>query len=393
MGEKAVVSIVSTKGHSFPQIAQAVREAVDLVGGLEGLFSPRDLVVIKPNLVAVPPHRLNGAVTRWEVCRALADLVREMGGRPVIADSAAVGVDTEQVIQATGYACLREKGYQVVDLKAQPRVKWPLPGGKVLAELTSFDLVKEAKAIISVPVMKAHDQTEVTLSLKNLKGLIDDRDKRHLHQVGVQQGVLDLYRAFRPCLAVIDGTFCQEGLGPVHGRTIEMNLILAGRDLVAVDAVAGKIMGFEAEEVLITRWGGEAGLGKMRLEEIELRGRPWQEVHRRFLRLEEDRRVEVEELRLLHAPGTCTGCRNTVLSALFDLKRAKQLDHLRGLTIVTGPEVEIPADTPSEQLIAVGICVPPDRRGHRFVSGCPPNNSWVVEEVVRGRKKARLARD
>ena len=61
----------------------------------------------------------------------------------------------------------------------------------------------------------------------------------------------------------MDGTFCQEGLGPVHGNTVEMNLIMAGKDLVAVDAMAGRVMGFAPEEVLITRYGAERGLGNL----------------------------------------------------------------------------------------------------------------------------------
>ncbi|MDH7500513.1 MAG: DUF362 domain-containing protein [candidate division NC10 bacterium] len=387
MGQRSLVSIVKTAGHGPEEIEAATRQAILRVGGLEGLFGTKDLVLIKPNLVATPPHRLNGAVTRWEVCKAIADLVREAGGKAVIADSAAVGSDTEKVMEATGYLKLREKGYEVVDLKSRPRVMRTIPHGKVLQEVTTFDLVEEAKAIISVPVMKTHDQTEITLALKNLKGLVDDREKRRLHQEGVQQGVLDLYQAFRPALAVVDATFAQEGLGPVHGRTLEMNLIIAGKDLVAVDAMAGRVMGFDPEEVLITRWGAERGLGVMDLDGIDLVGEPWQGVRRRFMRLEEDKRVQVEGLRILHAQGSCTGCRNTVLSALFDMKKANQLQYLQGLTIITGPEVEVPPDVSSEQLIAVGVCVSKDRRGKRFVSGCPPNNAWVVEEIVRGRKK------
>lgn len=387
MGNRSLVSIVKAKGHGLEEVETATREAISLVGGLDALFGYKELVLIKPNLVALPPHRLNGAVTRWEVCKAIADLVREAGGKPVIADSSAVGCDTEKVIQATGYLKLREKGYEVVDLKARPRVKRGMPLGKVLKEVTTFDLVEEAKAIISVPVMKTHDQTEITLALKNLKGLIDDKDKRRLHQEGVQQGVLDLYEAFRPVLAVVDGTFCQEGLGPVHGRTIEMKLIMAGRDLVALDAVAGRIMGFEPEEVLITKWGAERGLGAMELDEMDLAGESWEKIRRPFMKLEEDKRVKVEDLRILHARGSCTGCRNTVLSALFDMKKANQLEYLEGLTIITGPDVEVPPDVSSEQLIAVGVCVSKDRRGKRFVRGCPPNNSWVVEEIVRGKGK------
>lgn len=252
-----------------------------------------------------------------------------------------------------------------------------------MKEVTTFDLVEEARAIISVPVMKTHDQTEITLSLKNLKGLIDDLDKRRLHQEGVLQGVLDLYEAFRPALAVVDGTFCQEGLGPVHGRTLEINLILASRDLVAVDAMAGRVMGFAPEEVLITRHGAERGLGHLDLGQIEIRGEPWEGLQRRFMRSSEDRRVEVEGLQVLHAEGSCTGCRNTVLSALFDMRKANQLGYLRDLMIITGPGVEAPAGISAERVVTVGACVPKEQRGSHFVKGCPPNNAWVVEEILR----------
>lgn len=385
MRERSAVSIVKTDEDGFQSIGKAVREAILQTGDWEKIVSYRDLILIKPNLVAVPSDRLNGAVTRWEVCQAVADLVREAGGRPVIADSGAVGVDTEEVLQATGYGQLREAGYEVVDLKARPRVVRKIPEGRVLKEVTTFDLVEEAKAIISVPVMKTHDQTEITVSLKNLKGLIDDKDKRRLHQEGVLHGVLDLQAAFQTAFAVVDGTFCQEGLGPIHGHTVKMGLILAGSDLVAVDAMAGRIMGFAPEEVLITQYGAERGLGISVLDRIEIRGEPWEKVQRRFLRSAEDKRVEVRGLQILHSEGSCTGCRNTVVSALFDMKKAGQVEYLEDMVIVTGPGVEVPAGTSLDHLVAVGVCVSWELRGGHFARGCPPNNSWVVEQVIKAK--------
>ena len=385
MIERSVVSIVRIEDDAPRNIDKAVREAISLTGDWEKIVSYQDLILIKPNLVAVPSDRLNGAVTRWEVCKVVADLVRETGGRPVIADSAAVGVNTEEVMQATGYLGLREVGYEVVDLKTRPKVVRKIPEGRVLKEVTTFDLVEEAKAIVSVPVMKTHDQTEITVSLKNLKGLIDDKDKRRLHQEGVLHGVLDLQEAFRTAFAVVDGTFCQEGLGPIHGHTVEMGLILAGSDLVAVDAMAGRIMGFPPEEVLITQYGAERGLGISVLDRIEIKGEPWEKVKRRFMRSAEDKRVDVRGLQILHAEGSCTGCRNTVVSALFDMKRAGQVEYLEDMVIVTGPGVEVPAGTSIDHLVSVGVCVSWELRGEYFARGCPPNNSWVVEQVLKAK--------
>ncbi len=170
--KRSVVAMARTPARpSREEVSAGVRKAVELAGGLGGVVSKGALVLIKPNLVAVPPSAESGACTRASVCKALADIVLELGGRPVIAESSARGIDTEQVMEVMGYRLLRQEGYEVVDLKRTKTVKVPVPDGVVLQEVTTFELAMEAKAIISVPVMKTHDQTDVSLSLKNLKGL------------------------------------------------------------------------------------------------------------------------------------------------------------------------------------------------------------------------------
>lgn len=116
----SMVSLVKVKQDDEKGIAEAVRRAVDIVGGLDDIVKKGDLVLINPNLVAVPSGRVTGAISRWEVCKAIADLVMEKGGRPVIAESSAAGVDTEKVIEAGEYTRLREQGYEVIDLKPTP---------------------------------------------------------------------------------------------------------------------------------------------------------------------------------------------------------------------------------------------------------------------------------
>ena len=256
-----------------------------------------------------------------------------------------------------------------------------------MEEFSTWQIVRDADVIISVPVLKTHDQAEMTLSLKNLKGLESDKDKKELHRRGIFKGVADLASALKPALTVIDGIIGQEGLGPLYGIPIHMGLLLASRDLVAADAVASVIAGFRPEEVGTTVYGALKGLGTMDLSQIEVVGETLPNVQRRFLRCSEDERVKVEGLQIMHAPGTCTGCRNTVLSVMFDMKNANQLEYLPGLTVITGPGVEVPPDIPPESIVAVGICVPPERRGTRFVTGCPPNNVGVVQELLGGRLK------
>ena len=371
----------------YETLREAVRQAIDLSGGLDDLVKAGDLVLIKPNVLA-PASPDCGALTSPGVCRAIADLVKERQAKPVIAESSAVGVDTEKAFVSVGFDALRELGYEVVDLKREERAKIPVPDGYVMDEFSTWQLVKDADVIISVPVLKTHDQAEMTLSLKNLKGLISDKDKKEMHKRGVFKGVADLVSVLRPDLTVIDGIIGQEGLGPLYGIPVKLGLLLAGRDLVAADAVASVIAGFQPDEIGTTVYAAQKGLGTMDLDKIEVVGESIENVQRRFLRSSEDTRVAVDDFQILHAAGTCTGCRNTVLSAMFDMKNADQLEYLSGLTIVTGLDVNVPPEIPPESIIAVGVCVPEQQRGERFVTGCPPNNVAVVQEILGGRVQA-----
>jgi len=95
---KSVVSIVRTKRNpGYDEIRTAVDKALDLIGGVRDVIKPGQLVLVKPNLAAPPADREHAVVTSPEVCRAVADVVKEMGARLVIAESSAIGTDTEQI--------------------------------------------------------------------------------------------------------------------------------------------------------------------------------------------------------------------------------------------------------------------------------------------------------
>jgi len=217
---KVKVSIVKTNHHPrYPQILKYVRESLDLIDGIEDLVKPGDLVLINPSWVAPPVEPEAGCITIPEIPRAIADIIGEMDARPVIAESSAVGVDSEKVIQESGYRELRELGYEVIDLKKDKKahVKLPTAGGKVFDEVDCWELTKQADVIISVPKLKTHDQTEMTCAIKKLKGLLTDRGKKAMHRQGLFEGVVDLLSAVKPRLAVVDAIICQEGIGPIFG--------------------------------------------------------------------------------------------------------------------------------------------------------------------------------
>jgi len=389
MSPKATVSIVKTPPRpDYDAVLHAVKQSLELIGGIEDIVKADDLVLINPSWVAPPVEPEAGCITLPEVPRAIADIVRAMGAKAVIAESSAVGVDTEKVIQDSGYRQLREMGYEVINLKAAKKsVAMPTGNGKVFDTVDCWELVGRADVIISVPKLKTHDQTEMTCSIKKLKGLLTDKAKKAMHQEGLFEGVIDLLAAVTPQLTVVDAIVCQEGVGPVFGKPVEMNLVLAGKDLVAVDATCARLIGFEPEETLLTVNAAARGLGVMAADQIEVRGEPLEHVKRRFLRSVEDDPVQVEGFRLIHGEAACTGCRNTVMSALIDMRNADQLMYLPGVTVVTGG-AQLPVDASVDDVVTVGLCMK-DHRTERHVKGCPPNNALIVKAIIGDRAEVK----
>jgi uncharacterized protein (DUF362 family) len=379
---ETIVSIVRTpRQPGRREIAAAVRRAVELAGGLPPAVRTGATILLKPNLVAVPRSRESGAVTHPEICRAVAELVRGKGAVPVIADSAGVGADTEAVIEFMGYGALRRDGYAIVDLKKEKTIRVKNPGAAVLPYLNVFEPALRADAVINLPVLKTHDQTEVTLGLKNLKGLLADDSKKAAHRRGLFRSVIETAAFFKPCFTILDGVYAQEGVGPVFGDPVEMDLILAGADMVALDTVAGLIIGYRPEEVPITVLAAKAGLGTADPGQILIAGEPWESVQRPFRRCSEaEIAPETLPCRLYLGGGTCSGCRNTVISVLVELKERDLLPLLKQKTIVTGrpPREKLPGE-----LLLVGACAGAWRRKGVYIEGCPPENSWIIKEIER----------
>jgi uncharacterized protein (DUF362 family) len=385
---KSSVSIVKTSPDpQYDQIRAAVERATDLVGGIRDIIRPGQTALINPSWVTVIPERGQAAITLPEVTRAVADIVKDAGARPIIAESSAIGVDSERVIAESGYQKLRDMGYEVVDLKKTPSTMVPVKDGKIFKEIESYKLVQEVDAIIPVAKLKTHDQMELTLTIKKLKGLLTDKYKREFHLQGVFEACVDWYGALRPPLSIVDAIYCQEGLGPIFGKPVEMDLILAGRDAVAVDAVGGYVTGFESHEVPITLEAAKRGLGVRDRRDIEVLGESIESVYRRFMRVLEDDRLKIEGFDLMYGEATCTGCRMGIMSSLFDMKESDQLMYLPGITIVTG-DPEIPETIPKDGLVTVGRCVPAGKRSERHVRGCPPNNLDIVQGIIGEREKA-----
>jgi uncharacterized protein (DUF362 family) len=388
---KTKVSIV--KGSKNPQekeIREMVERAIGLIGGLGDIILRGDRVLIKPNIAyALKPGETE--VSDPRVAKAVYDIVVKMGAKPIIGESSAAGVDGEAAFQASGYYDLRDRGYDVVNLKKAKTMILNNPKAKVLKKVRAYRLAKEVDVIISLPVVKTHDHEPATLSLKNMKGLLPDSEKRKFHsKYGLFQGVADLNLILRPNLTIVDGIFCREGLGYPYSKEVEMDLVLAGRDPVAVDTVTLWVMGIDPKQQKDAVLAEAHGIGTMDMDHIEVVGETIEKVMRRFESSAEalQKMLNFQDFKILSSDKMCTGCRGMMFYFLKVLDDQKKLDQIKDLTFILGEHDKLPP-IEREKMILVGVCTERYKNLGRHVDGCPPLSSILMSEVFKGEMKPR----
>lgn len=239
-------------------------------------------ILIKPNLT-LDVSKYRRACTNPEVVRALIDIIRKKGGNPFVGDSSMVGCDTLKTYSISGLKDIcEEKKVDFIDFNRCKPKKLKVDGD-FIKEITIPEDLTDFDKIISVPVLKTHVLTGVSLGLKNMKGIQYRNEKIKLHKKGMKflhQGIVDINIAFKPYLTVIDGSYGMEGAGPVGGNPIKMDLIIASKDIVTADATACKIMGINPYKIDHIKIAEEKGLGKINYKKIY--GENIKKVSRKF---------------------------------------------------------------------------------------------------------------
>jgi uncharacterized protein (DUF362 family) len=371
--------------HQFEAVKESVRQATELIGGLESLITPGDHVMIKPNLLCDANYK-TGATTNPNVIFAVAELCKEFGAKKVtIAEGAAIGNDTDQVFDALGIRELAQKHQcSLVNLIKDEFTYCMNPLGRNIKRIRLPRTFIESNVVINIPAMKTHDALAVTLGLKNLKGVIHQTDKKRFHKWGLSQTIVDLGHLVMPELTIIDGTVALEGMGPVVGQAVNLGLLLASTDTIAADRVAMAIMGFELSEVEYIKLAGEQGLGCDDLAAIQIVGESLEKVKRPFARLSLDPEILKQmDIRLV-ACDACSGCNNAISSYLYGQYLKGNLEKLRGCTLVYGQNPYIPEDNQGK-IIRLGVCT---RNVHLeegiYVPGCPPH-PMHIDDFLSGK--------
>lgn len=275
---KTVVSVVRVG-----EVLESVEKAVELAGGLG--VKDGDVVVVKPNAKNPSPPGY-GIITDPCVVEACVSLAVKQGAKKVkIADGAAYptgAYDTVAAFQASGMAeVARRWDVDLVDLNSYDSLDVDVRDGYVLDWVRVGRSVMEADVVINVPVLKTHRSTLLSACLKNVGvGCATREEKKRLHRLGIDEGLVDVYSIVRPRFNVVDGIVALEGDGPnlPPGKSKPLGLLVAGCDGLAVDSVCAKIMGIDPVKVKHLRLAYQKGLGVIDLEEIEVRGEEIEDV-------------------------------------------------------------------------------------------------------------------
>jgi len=306
---RPIVSVVKIRNGN---VEAAVEHAIDLLGGMRALTKGKERILLKPNLVSPIP----AATTKPVVVRTLARLMKGVHKHVSIGEGSAAaspfnvhGAEVfrtskpdllnpmqQSVFDQLGYTELAKSlGVPLVNLHTGELDDVAVPGAFVFDKITLHRALIETDLLCSVPMMKTHSLAAVTLGMKNLigtyPGAVYQAVRGRMHDAaskvepsGTAAAIVDIVRANKLGLVVIDGSSAMEGNGPTSGTLVPMETIVAGANPLAADMVAASLMGFSPAEVPTFTWANKAGLRPGGLEEIEVRGDPLDSLRRKFVR-------------------------------------------------------------------------------------------------------------
>ena len=252
-------------------------------------------VLLKPNLVGLDP--LGVMNTHPAVIAATRECFLRLGASQVfIGDGPALDRDTEAILESVG---LREHagplGRTFVDLNVDDVKRVPLKTHA--SRLNELYLPKTALGVdflVSMPKLKTHHWAGVTLSLKNMFGIVPGAcygwPKNVLHWAGIDRAILDINAAIRPDFALVDGIVGMEGNGPIQGTPKASGVLVFGSDPVAVDATCCRVMGLIPERVKYLAQAGTL-LGHVNTQKIQQLGESIASVRTPFAVLEAFRQI------------------------------------------------------------------------------------------------------
>lgn len=280
------VSIARCGDYEYPDVKRAVARSIELLGGIGKFVKGGDRVLLKVSLL-MKRRPEKATTTHPAVVRAVAELVKEAGGSPVIGDSPGgyhfyTRKALESVYETCGMIEAAEASGAELNYDTEA-VDVPYPAGRVIKLVKTIKPLLDADKVISIPRIKTHMMTVYSGAVKNLFGIIPGSYKAeyHLRFEDTEEFadlLIDLCLFAKPCLTVMDAIIGMEGYGPTNGTPRKVGLVISSANPFALDAVAADAIGLKSRQVPTIRKSMERGLCPTEAEGIVVLGEKVDEV-------------------------------------------------------------------------------------------------------------------
>lgn len=242
----------------YEKSLDSVRKAVELSNGLEHLPANAK-VFIKPNIVfwtKVVAFPKWGVITTSRVIEEMVMLLKERGinditiGEGIVADPKDKATPAH-AFETLGYNTLNKRyGVKAINVMERPFEKVDLGDGITL----SFNAdILYSDFVVDIPVMKSHNQTVVSLGIKNLKGTIDIPSRKKCHSADPEKNlnfmIARLADKMPPVFTLLDGIYTNERGPAFDGRMHRSNLLVASTDILSADMVGARVLGHDPKNV------------------------------------------------------------------------------------------------------------------------------------------------
>ncbi len=259
-------------------------ESVMADSGCLDLLKSGDRLLLKPNLVTDKKEYIDlGANTSVEVLECLLQILSDLNCAVGIVESEtgtpAKGRRLQRTWDLMGLPDLADRyGASLVNLTHEPRRRVDFPGSRA-PEIELPEALFECHRILNIPKIKTHKYAALTCCTKNLFGLVPE-PRRIVYHNRMLEIIVELAKMFNDKLIhLVDGLIAMEGNGPLYGKAVEMNVVLAGESAWAIDRTVCDLIEMNPKNVRYLAMGEDRGLG---VEPIQLVGDPLTDLKRPF---------------------------------------------------------------------------------------------------------------
>lgn len=256
-------------------IGNTTKKCISLLDGLK--IRKSDNVIIKPNLCnSKNPHGMVN--TSFKIIKELINLLKKTTDNITVVESNNIsGSAKKRMVDSGLLDMLKKLDVNFLNLSEDEHETHEIAGQTLYLPKT----IIEADRFINMPKIKTCGHTLVTLSMKNLFGLLVQTKKNKFHK-NINEILPYLVKKIRQDLILVDGVVAMEGNGPLIGTPIDLGVILAGFNSVSVDSVCSRIMGYEPKEIIHIKKAYDMGLGEINLNKIEIIGEDWEKFVKKF---------------------------------------------------------------------------------------------------------------